>query len=225
MPSEREGCEDCRWRHVLPYVPHTAEGVSVLVYRTSRDQGVVQLGSFVVAQRTIGFASFPVLGKDGAETGMTVRLCAPPPEEPQRRQSWFRRQGTQSMLKSTGSFAFPPEQLAAIAEEKPAARRRSLSQPRQTRKTRKTRTSVMSRASVWSELPQDEEEDVKWSVKEQDQWPSADEEKPAKPETPGKLHPPEQQPEAEESPVKGSVKDRVRGGAFKLSDSVVAGKA
>jgi len=226
VPSEREGCEDCRWRHVLPDVPHAAEGVSVLVYRTSRDHGLVQLGSFVVAQRTVGFASFPVLGKDGEETGMTVRLCAPLPEEPQRRQSWFRRPSfmSQSSLRPTrtGSFSFPPEQLAKIAEaaggdspkpklpkiaedELPTSRP---SQPRQRPTERRTRKTRKTGGSVWSELPQDEEEEAK---EEQEQWPSADEEKPEK--------------EAEESQVKVSVRDRVQGGNFKLSDSVVASKA
>jgi len=230
--SEREGCEDCLWRHVLQDIPHSAEGVSVLLYRTSREHGLVQLGSFVVAQRTIGFASFPVLGKDGEETGMTVRLCAPLPEEPQRRQSWFRRpsflsQGSRSFTR-TGSFSFPPEQLAKIAEGSPTAKLAKIaeepsrpsrpSQPRQRPSQRRTRKTRKTDGSVWSELPDDDDEDVKWSVKEeQEQWPSADEEE-KKPEK-------EKQPEAEESPPeKTMVRGRVAGGHFKLSDSVMASK-
>lgn len=69
--------QDCKWQQQLLSVPKSKEGVSLLVCRSDPQTGVRTIGRVMVAECTTNFETFPVT-KDGKETGMYLRMHAPP---------------------------------------------------------------------------------------------------------------------------------------------------
>lgn len=199
------GATGATWHHVLTDVPQARDGISVVVFRKS-ESGVERIGRVMVPHTTSDFTKFALFDKDEQYTGREIRLNIPMPE-PQIKQSrsWFR-----SLTSKT--LKLQPKEAASLRKQMPTIEENKSTTSGASKRSRTPRRSTRHKIDE-EEVPDwsDDEEDYK-----EDSGENEDEEWPAEPQ--------DSWPEPEQWTPTVSVKDRIAGGNFKLSDSVVAAK-
>jgi hypothetical protein len=209
-PAEGDGlgATGATWHHVLTDVPQATDGISVVVFRKS-EAGVERIGRVLVPHTTSDFTKFALFDKDEKYTGREVRLHIPMPEpEVQRSRSWFRSLTSKTLKLQPKEAASLRKQMPTIEENKSTtsgAPKRSRTPPRRSTRSKLQEEDVPD----WSDEEESADdqgdsggEDEEWPEEPQESWP---------------------EPEQWNAPAV-SVKDRIAGGNFKLSDSVVAAK-